>query len=105
LTANVGLGKWSPAGTLEVFFTGDGRSLLHPSGRHWKRVIGGFTTRATTRHTTRTHLRGQQLDVPVLHQQVQYRFDVVRDGRFQTVELLGQSVHTMVHVGVAALRT
>lgn len=34
-TANVGLGKWSllVGGTLEVFFTGDGRNR-HPSGRH-----------------------------------------------------------------------
>jgi len=34
-TANVGLGKWSLVGMLDVFFIGDGRNL-HPSGRDWK---------------------------------------------------------------------
>lgn len=35
-TANVGLGKWSLVGMLEVFFIGDGRNL-HPSGRDCKK--------------------------------------------------------------------
>jgi len=36
---------------------------------------------------------------------MQYRFDITRDGQFQVIELLGQSVYTIMHIGVPTLRT
>jgi len=71
-----------------------------PSDRIKHDALLGERGERSTRISTH-HFRRRQLDVFVL-QYVQYRSDVVRHGRLQTVQLLGQPVHTMMHVGVSA---